>query len=160
MGGASQPAVAPAQADPDGVSTADVAARRDPASPTDDGQDRASPALGSVWFELRADGTSGDVYCGLFTRDSWPTAPIDYVRVSATADPLVCRFPEVPPGEYAIAAFHDANANRDLDRNWVGLPTEAWALSRGARPTAVPPDFDSINFTHGKETTRLKGRLR
>jgi uncharacterized protein (DUF2141 family) len=86
-------------------------------------------------------------------------APFDYDRVSAGTDPVACEFPELAPGEYAIAAFQDANSNQDLDRNWVGLPTEAWALSQGARPATVPPEFDTVKFVHHRGTTRLRGRL-
>ena len=39
----------------------------------------------------------------------------------------------VPYGRYSIAAFHDANSNGILDANFVGMPSERYGFTRGAR---------------------------
>ena len=51
-------------------------------------------------------------------------------------------FRDLPAGRYALVAVHDANGNGKLDRNLVGLPTEAYGFSNGAMGMASAPSFD------------------
>ncbi len=53
---------------------------------------------------------------------------------------------DLPPGRYAVSAFHDANANGKMDTNLVGMPTEGYGFSRDVRGTMGPPAFDSAAF--------------
>ena len=53
---------------------------------------------------------------------------------------------DLPPGRYAISAFHDANANGKLDSNMVGMPVEGYGFSRDARGDLGPPPFESAAF--------------
>ena len=45
----------------------------------------------------------------------------------------------LPKGNYAIAAFHDENSNKKLDRNFAGLPKEKYGFSNNVRGTFGPP---------------------
>ena len=49
---------------------------------------------------------------------------------------------EVPPGSYAVIAFHDINSNEKLDTNMLGIPTEPYGFSNDARGTFGEPDFE------------------
>ncbi len=42
----------------------------------------------------------------------------------------------------AIAAYHDVNGNGTLDRNPLGIPSERYGFSGGARGLTGPPSFD------------------
>ncbi len=33
-------------------------------------------------------------------------------------------------GKYAVVVYHDENDNHKFDRNWIGLPTEGFGVSR------------------------------
>ena len=46
----------------------------------------------------------------------------------------VAGFDELEPGRYAITIYHDKNDNRRFDKNWLGLPKEAWGVSNDVRP--------------------------
>ena len=48
---------------------------------------------------------------------------------------------DLPPGEYAIAIFHDENGNEELDTNWLGIPREPLGFSRARMKTFGPPGF-------------------
>ncbi|MEY4575456.1 MAG: hypothetical protein RL701_159 [Pseudomonadota bacterium] len=48
-------------------------------------------------------------------------------------------FDAVPAGEFALSLFHDENANATLDTNWLGMPSEGWAMSRDAKANFGPP---------------------
>jgi len=54
---------------------------------------------------------------------------------------------QLPPGAYAIAVVHDANANGDIDRNLLGIPQERYGFSNGAKPLLGPPSFDAAKVT-------------
>jgi uncharacterized protein (DUF2141 family) len=46
----------------------------------------------------------------------------------------------------AINAFHDRNNNGELDRNFLGIPSEKYGFSRGARSQRGPPPFEEAAF--------------
>lgn len=54
----------------------------------------------------------------------------------------VCGFDQVPAGDYGIAVYHDENSNGKLDRNFVGIPKEAWAPAMMPPISSGPPLFD------------------
>ena len=68
-------------------------------------------------------------------------------RVRASAGPITVTFDNLQPGTYAVGAFHDENANDHLDTNFLGLPTEGYALSNGVRPVMSKPTFQQAAFT-------------
>ncbi len=87
------------------------------------------------------------VYCGLFEKGGWPWEPTAYQVEPATEEGAACDFANLDAGSYAAAAFLDANGNLELDRNWLGMPKEPWALSGGVRPNVpVPPAFEDVSF--------------
>jgi len=51
-------------------------------------------------------------------------------------------FSNLPPGRYAAIVFQDANRNGKIDKNLVGIPTEAYGFSRNASGFLGPPGFD------------------
>lgn len=60
----------------------------------------------------------------------------------ANAAGVQCVFPDVAEGAYAISVMIDANGNRRLDSNLVGMPTEAWGVSNNVRPSLRAPRFE------------------
>lgn len=66
----------------------------------------------------------------------------------------------IEPGVYAIQAFHDANDNFDLDRNFLGLPQEGMAFSNDAPMRFGPPRFEdaAIEVDASGASTRLRLR--
>ena len=68
------------------------------------------------------------------------------VQMKAHTKPMRVVFADVPPGTYAIAAFHDKNENEELDANMLGVPTEAYGFSNNARGTFGLPSFEDVSF--------------
>jgi uncharacterized protein (DUF2141 family) len=90
-----------------------------------------------------ADGFLG---CALFAESLAERFPLDVSkattqRAPARAGSMRCEFVGLPAGRYAVSASHDANGNGKTDRNFVGLPTEPWAVSNNMRPTLRAPRF-------------------
>ena len=50
------------------------------------------------------------------------------------------------PGRYALMVFHDATGSGRLETNFLGIPTEAYGFSNGARGRFGPPGFDQASF--------------
>ena len=64
-------------------------------------------------------------------------------------------FTDLDPGEYAVAAFHDADGDGKLARNIVGMPTEGFGFSNGATGFMGPPSFDKAAVTVGSKGARV-----
>jgi uncharacterized protein (DUF2141 family) len=52
-------------------------------------------------------------------------------------------------GQYAVTVYHDKNDNRRFDKNWIGMPKEAWGVSNNVRPRLRAPRFDEAVFEVG-----------
>jgi uncharacterized protein (DUF2141 family) len=67
-------------------------------------------------------------------------------RVNANAGTTTgCIF--VPaPGVYAIALYHDENANQKIDRTGIGLPAEGYGFSNNPPTLVGLPSFRSVRL--------------
>ncbi|MFM2300409.1 MAG: hypothetical protein RLZZ84_145 [Pseudomonadota bacterium] len=50
------------------------------------------------------------------------------------------------PGVYALALYHDANADRAFDRTGLGLPAEGFGFSNNPATLAGLPSFKSVRI--------------
>lgn len=69
------------------------------------------------------------------------TRPLAAVAVVPRDGRVRVTIADLPPGTYAVAAFQDSNGNQQLDRNWMGVPTEPYGFSRDARPGLSAVEF-------------------
>lgn len=82
------------------------------------------------------------------------------VRTKADAPMTEACFYLPKPDAYAVAVYHDANANRDFDRNAVGLPVEGYAFSNDAPSKVGAPSFEAARFTAKSGDTVVRVRMR
>lgn len=67
----------------------------------------------------------------------------------------------VPPGVYALIAYHDVNGNKEIDFRFFGMPKEPVGVSNNARGRFGPPRFEAASFAvRGGLVTRQHLRLR
>lgn len=66
----------------------------------------------------------------------------------------------VPPGDYAVQAFHDENDNDRIDRGIFGIPKEGIGFSRDARIVMSPPKWSNAVFLHGATPQTIHFSLR
>ncbi|MET0322275.1 MAG: DUF2141 domain-containing protein [Duganella sp.] len=59
----------------------------------------------------------------------------------AIAGQTVVTIDNVPKGTWAVLVYQDDNQNNQLDRNFIGIPSENYGFSRNARGKFGPPDF-------------------
>lgn len=90
--------------------------------------------------------------------DSWGCA----LNASVPAAPgsVEVGFAAVPPGRYAIKAFHDSDGDRELARDLFGAPSEDYGFSNDARGTFGPPDFADAAITVGETPAAFTVRVR
>ena len=88
-----------------------------------------------------------------FPKRSGSFAGGDVIAVKGS---VVYVFRNLPPGLYAVAIYHDANANRRFDKNALGLPREGFGFSNDARPVFSAPGFDAAAVTLKAPRTRIK----
>jgi uncharacterized protein (DUF2141 family) len=81
-------------------------------------------------------------------------------EVPAKAGVVTVVLRNVPPGRYAVQAFHDANANHDLDQNFIGIPKEGIGFSNDAMPRLMRPKFKVAAFDHGASPQRIPVTVR
>jgi uncharacterized protein (DUF2141 family) len=72
-------------------------------------------------------------------------------REKASTGTLSITFHDLPPGRYAVTAFHDENGNGKLDRDATGIPSEGYGVSNDARELLSPPYWDKASFELGAE---------
>jgi uncharacterized protein (DUF2141 family) len=59
----------------------------------------------------------------------------------------------LPQDNYAIAVYHDKNNNKILDKNYLGIPVEAYGFSNNARRTFSAPSFSEAALSLMKNKT-------
>ncbi|MBK6731415.1 MAG: DUF2141 domain-containing protein [Bacteroidetes bacterium] len=93
--------------------------------------------------------TDGYIFIGLFNKaDDFPIDGKqyrkDYVKVSSKT--FTYTFKNIPAGDYAIAVYHDENADHKCNRNMMGIPTERYGFSNNIKPVLSAPSFSKVKF--------------
>ena len=150
---AADPAPASAASKPAAAPAAPAAAPLGGAMP------RLSPITSSVRITVVAHSSAGKMFCAMWRgEDGYPTkrkkAAYEGVDRKLRVNRALIVFNNVEPGEYAIACFHDENANNDLDTNFLGIPVEATGASNDARGFLGPPDYEDARFVVGRRQTK------
>ncbi|HEX6441815.1 MAG TPA: DUF2141 domain-containing protein [Stellaceae bacterium] len=81
-------------------------------------------------------------------------------KVPASTGPMTVVFDNLPPGTYAVGAFHDENGNDHLDTNFLGLPEEGYALSNNVRAAMSKPTFQQAAFSVGEQGAQVALHIR
>jgi uncharacterized protein (DUF2141 family) len=120
----------------------------------------AAAATVTVTVE-RVPNDRGEVHVDLCDAATFLTTncPYDASR-PARRGTIVVVVPNVAPGRYAAVAYHDANANHDLDLNALGIPTELYGFSNNPPMLLGPPLFKDSAFDVADKDVAVKIRLR
>lgn len=85
--------------------------------------------------------------------------PFKGQMAAATKGQVELVFKDLPPGRYAVSAFHDRNGNQRLDANMMGMPTEPYGFSRDAKGQFGPPKFEDAAFQVDRADQHITVRL-
>ncbi len=81
------------------------------------------------------------------------------IRVPARSGPQTVCFDIDKAGTYALAAYQDLDADRDLDRKWNMMPAEPFALSSKKKLAFGMPVFDDAAFQVPSDGTAIRMTL-
>ncbi|RLA75165.1 MAG: DUF2141 domain-containing protein [Epsilonproteobacteria bacterium] len=92
----------------------------------------------------------GKISIGLYDKNDENFAKRDKnfkgIDMSIDSKTLTYIFENIPDGTYAVAVFHDENQNKILDKNFFGIPKEAYGFSNNIRPMFRGANFDESKF--------------
>lgn len=89
-----------------------------------------------------------------------PRGKLLRLRVKAVTPTTRACFNLPGPDVYAVAVYHDANANEDFDRNRLGMPTEGFGFSNDAPTRFGLPSFESARFAAKPGDNALPVKMR
>ena len=87
------------------------------------------------------------------------TCPIQG-QAPASVGSTVVTIADVPPGQYAVQAFHDVTDQGVVHQNLLGVPREAIGFSNDAPLRLHGPRFKDAAFSVGREAQRITLKLR
>jgi uncharacterized protein (DUF2141 family) len=106
---------------------------------------------------------NGEVCLNIFASSrGFPNRREDALQrqcVSITEIPLRVTFNNLSPGSYAVAAFHDANGDHQLNRNFLGMPVEGLGFSGNPIIRTGPPRFGECVFVVAGANNSLQIQL-
>ena len=119
-------------------------------------------ALGSISGEVgNVRNARGKVIVDICPQDRFlEDGCIYHGEAQARAGTTVVTIPNVPAGQWAAQAFHDENANGEVDRAMFGIPKEGVGFSRNARITFSPPKWRDAVFSHQGRPEVIRFNLR
>lgn len=114
-----------------------------------------------VFIVESLESTEGHVLCGLYAgEDSWLSP--DYFlgdKAPPQEDGTArCVFEQVPPGTYAILAFHDEDDDAALDRGILGIPREPYAVSLDGHRRMRAPNWRGARFELADRPRRFRSQ--
>lgn len=106
---------------------------------------------------------AGRIHIGIYKdAASFPNKKLAFagqeVKVGA-AGSMEVAIPDLAPGRYAVAVFHDINGNGKLDTNVFGVPTEPYGFSNGALAKWGNPKFEEAAFSYTTATKAISIKL-
>jgi uncharacterized protein (DUF2141 family) len=100
----------------------------------------------TLTFETGA--RTGTVMVALFNSEAsyQSSQPVAARQVDASGS-VVAVFDHLPPGDYAVKAFHDVNGDGRMNTNPFGLPVEPFAFSNNAVGNMGPASWERARFS-------------
>ena len=98
----------------------------------------------------------GQVKIAMFSSaETWLGDSTKYnTTIDVDAPAVSWKINDVPYGDYGIAVFHDQNKN-GKDKNFLGMPQEAYGFSNNLRVVLGPPKWDKSKFAVKGATTEV-----
>jgi uncharacterized protein (DUF2141 family) len=115
--------------------------------------------MGVAVSGLRSD--AGNVRCGLYASSNGFPQPGRELRGTAariSGNQATCVFANVPPGTYAVAAFHAEQNERQMQFGAFGKPKQGYGFSGNPSSSMGPPSFSAAAFDYkgGNQTVDVR----
>ncbi|MCX2743489.1 DUF2141 domain-containing protein [Mangrovivirga sp. M17] len=90
----------------------------------------------------------GEIKVSVYTRenDFLSLKDIFKYKIFPPSQPIEVISFSLPPGEYAIAAYHDIDNDGKMKRNILGIPKEPYGFSNNFKLKFSAPKFEDCKF--------------
>ncbi|MEO9569758.1 MAG: DUF2141 domain-containing protein [Polaribacter sp.] len=96
----------------------------------------------------------GNLYVAIYNKEeSFLKKPLKGTIVKIVDKKATVTLKDIPAGVYAVSAFHDANDNKKMDTNFIGIPKEPTGMSNDATGFMGPPKYKDAKFNVTKDIT-------
>lgn len=97
----------------------------------------------------------GNIGVAVFnTKESFLGKPFVNATKTAMVGEMIFEL-EVPNGEYTISVMHDLNKNGSLDKNFMGIPSEPYGISKSGKSMFGPPSYSDALFSVSEMKTEI-----
>ncbi|MCX7735875.1 MAG: DUF2141 domain-containing protein [Candidatus Kapabacteria bacterium] len=128
--------------------------------------DHTNPEKGKLIIQVNnLKNNDGKIIFHLFNTETGKYFPTKSDNSSLRVDSKISKnqvritIEDLPYGNYAYTLHHDENDNKKMDKTWLGLPAEGWALSNEIKPVLSLPDFDEGKFLLNKPKMEITTTL-
>jgi uncharacterized protein (DUF2141 family) len=127
------------------------------------------PTCHGAQFEIRLQIENVAQSAGMMVAELYPDKEEGFLsggtrvaiaRVAARAPQTAFCLTAPGPGDYAVSAYQDENANTDFDRTFLGLPKEPWGISNNPHVGLSGPRLKDSLFEVDANGADLNIRLR
>ena len=97
----------------------------------------------------------GEIKIGVFNKDKnflKESGSIKNYSIKVDKNTATITITDLPKGEYAISMYHDENSDNECNRNFMGIPKEAYGFSNNFKPKFGPPKFNDCKFILASST--------
>ena len=123
----------------------------------------ATPTI-AAQLDIEVTGVENDhglVRVAVCTPETFTTKHCPYASAApAQTGSVTVSIPGLPPGRWAIQAYHDEDGNGRLHKGLFGFPLEAIGFSRDARVRLGAPRFEEAAIEVAEPVTAARVRLR
>ena len=63
---------------------------------------------------------------------------------------------DIPLQDYSVVIYHDENGNEEFDKNFLGIPKEAYGFSNNVRPKLAQPSYADVKFKLAPPVTSIE----
>lgn len=91
----------------------------------------------------------GEIKIGIFNTETnflKEGAAVKNYSIKVEKNSAIVTISNLPKGEYAISMYHDENSDNECNRNFIGIPKEAFGFSNNIKPKMGPPKFKECKF--------------
>lgn len=99
--------------------------------------------------------TKGYLRVGIFQKEGYldNTKVVDGKIINIHSSTMQLEF-LLPEGKYAVVIVQDEDKNGELNKNFIGYPTEPYAFSNNAKGSLGPASFEDASF-YLKESKKI-----
>ena len=125
------------------------------------GQNQYRGTIKVIVYGLR--NNTGQVGIRIFDKsDGFPTKPekaIEEIFVKPTNGQATFEITNWKYGTYAIGSIHDENSNKEIDKNFFGIPKEGFGTSNNPKIVFGPPSFKEASFAFNDTEIVIKIKM-